>query len=278
MKLKFDITGKTQPDPFIFKDDDGKLYIYSTGVDGIHAYCANAIEEEWKYVGVILSVPRGDEYWAPSMIKLDGKYYLYFSYHIPGMFEHMHVAVSDKPIGPFEKLVRLYKRFTIDSHVVKTEAGLFLWYAEDNENCDRIGTRVMVLLLQTKKKIFKPKKNKQESSYEDSCFLMLFSTLNYTKYSFCIIASEMRRHCGKAAHKFLGQLPAPFTVSALKRATTSIAQLSASGDTRDTGSPKWTFCTVARPAAFPALFRCVFIFSLIRWCVLFVPFFLSFFG
>ena len=86
MKLKFDITGKTQPDPFIFKDDDGKLYIYSTGVDGIHAYCANAIEDEWKYMGVILSVPRGDEYWAPSMIKLDGKYYLYFSYHIPGMF------------------------------------------------------------------------------------------------------------------------------------------------------------------------------------------------
>ena len=73
----------------------------------------------------------------------------------------------------------------------------------------------MVLLLQTKKKIFKPKKNKQESSYEDSCFLMLFSTLNYTKYSFCIIASEMRRHCGKAAHKFLGQLPAPSTDSAL---------------------------------------------------------------
>ena len=144
MKLKFDITGKTQPDPFIFKDDDGKLYIYSTGVDGIHAYCANAIEDEWKYMGVILSVPRGDEYWAPSMIKLDGKYYLYFSYHIPGMFEHMHVAVSDNPTGPFEKPVRLYKRFTIDSHVVKTDAGLFLWYAEDNENCERIGTRIFV--------------------------------------------------------------------------------------------------------------------------------------
>ena len=61
---------------------------------------------------------------------------------------------------------------------------------------------------------------------------------NRTKRTFCIIASEMRRRCGKAAHKFLGQLPAPFTVSALKRATTSIAQLSASGDTRDTGSPK----------------------------------------
>lgn len=33
--------------------------------------------------------------------------------------------------------------------------------------------------------------------------------MNYTKYSFCIIASEMRRRRGKAAHIFLGQLPAP---------------------------------------------------------------------
>lgn len=38
---------------------------------------------------------------------------------------------------------------------------------------------------------------------------------NRTKRTFCIIASEMRRRRGKAAHKFLGQLPAPFTVSAL---------------------------------------------------------------
>ncbi|MBO5023659.1 MAG: family 43 glycosylhydrolase [Clostridia bacterium] len=144
MKLKFNVSGKTQPDPFIFRDDDGKLYIYATGIDGIHAYSSDSLDGEWNYEGIILTVPRGDEYWAPSMIKLDGRYYLYFSYHIPGMFEHMHVAVSDKPLGPFEKPVRLYKRFTIDSHVVKTEAGLFLWYAEDNENCDRIGTRIFV--------------------------------------------------------------------------------------------------------------------------------------
>jgi len=144
MKLKFNVLGKTQPDPFIFKDDDGKLYIYSTGIDGIHAYSSSSLDGIWKYEGIILAVPRGDEYWAPSMIKLDGRYYLYFSYHIPGMFEHMHVAVADNPLGPFEKPIRLYKRFTIDSHVVKTDAGLFLWYAEDNENCERIGTRIFV--------------------------------------------------------------------------------------------------------------------------------------
>lgn len=144
MKLNFDVVGKTQPDPFIFRDTDGKYYIYCTGVDGIHAYSADAPDALWHYEGIILSVPRGDEYWAPSMIELDGKYYLYFSYHIPGMFEHMHVAVADAPLGPFGSLTKLYNRFTIDSHVVKTDAGLFLWYSENNENCQRIGTRIFV--------------------------------------------------------------------------------------------------------------------------------------
>lgn len=44
---------------------------------------------------------------------------------------------------------------------------------------------------------------------------LLVVARNRTKRTFCIIASEMRRRRGKAAHKFLGQLPAPFTVSAL---------------------------------------------------------------
>ena len=56
----------------------------------------------------------------------------------------MHAAVSDSPLGPFKNEKCFYKRFSIDSHVVETEEGLFLWYAEDNTDCDRIGTRVFV--------------------------------------------------------------------------------------------------------------------------------------
>ncbi len=148
MKLNFNVTGKTQPDPFVFRDDDGKFYLYCTGIDGIHAYSSDSLTGLWTYEGIILKIPYkdrfGDEYWAPSMTKLDGKYYLYFSYHFPGMFEHMHVAVSEKPLGPFGEITRLYKRFTIDSHVVKTDAGLFLWYAEDDVNAERAGTRIFI--------------------------------------------------------------------------------------------------------------------------------------
>lgn len=144
MKLRFNVTGKTQPDPFVFRDDDGKFYIYNTGVEGVHAYSSDSLTGEWTYEGIVLTVPHGYEYWAPSIIKLEDTYYMYFSCCGNGSNEFMHVAVADRPLGPFGNPTRLYNRFTIDSHVVKTAAGLFLWYAENNEKCDRIGTRVFV--------------------------------------------------------------------------------------------------------------------------------------
>ena len=60
------------------------------------------------------------------------------------MFEHMHVAAAENPLGPFAAPKKLYNRFTIDPHAVKTEAGLYLFYAENNESADRAGTRIFV--------------------------------------------------------------------------------------------------------------------------------------
>ena len=44
MKLKFDVVGKHQPDPYIF-EDNGKLYLYVTAHDGVEAYSATTISE-----------------------------------------------------------------------------------------------------------------------------------------------------------------------------------------------------------------------------------------
>ena len=144
MKFNFDVKDKTQPDPFIFRDKSGKLYLYCTGFFGVHAYSAESLDSVWHYEGMVLRIRRGHRYWAPSVIEHEGMYYMYFSYHVPDNFEHMHVAVAETPLGPFKKLSKLYNRFTIDSHVVKTDAGLFLFYAENNEEDERIGTRVFV--------------------------------------------------------------------------------------------------------------------------------------
>ena len=42
MKLLFDVTGRTQPDPFIF-EDDGHFYLYVTALPGVGRKTANVV-------------------------------------------------------------------------------------------------------------------------------------------------------------------------------------------------------------------------------------------
>jgi len=143
MKLKFDVKGKYQPDPFIF-EDGGKLYLYVTAKNGVEAYSADDLLDVWHYEGIVASFEGRYDYWAPSVIKQGDRYYIYVSCSSNNEFQFMHAAVSDSPLGPFKNEKCFYKRFSIDSHVVETDKGLFLWYAEDNVDCERIGTRIFV--------------------------------------------------------------------------------------------------------------------------------------
>ena len=143
MKLKFDVKDRHQPDPFIFEDGE-KLYLYVTANKGVEAYSADDLFGVWHYEGIVASFDGRYDYWAPSVIKHGDRYFIYVSCSADNEFQFMHAAVSDSPLGPFKNEKCFYKRFSIDSHVVETEAGLFLWYAEDNTDCDRIGTRIFV--------------------------------------------------------------------------------------------------------------------------------------
>jgi len=143
MKLNFGNIRRSQPDPFIF-EDAGKFYLYVTAGDGVEAYSADSPFGEWTFTGVVCSIGTHRNYWAPSVIKIGDWYYMYVSCQDVGMFQFLHAAKSRSPLGPFTDARCLFDRFSIDSHVVQTEAGLFLWYAEDNTNTDRIGTRVFV--------------------------------------------------------------------------------------------------------------------------------------
>ncbi len=143
MKVNFTVKNRTQPDPFVFEDNE-KLYMYVTAHDGVEAYSADELFGEWKFEGVVCSLEGAVSYWAPCIIKLEDKYYIYFSCQNDEMFQYLHAAQGDSPLGPFSKPKRMFDRFTIDSHVVKTDNGLFLFYAEDNRDCERFGTRVFV--------------------------------------------------------------------------------------------------------------------------------------
>ena len=143
MKLQFNVKNRTQPDPYVF-EDGGKFYMFVTAINGVEAYTADDLFGEWAFQGTVCTVEGCKEYWAPCIIKTNGKYYLYFSCGNENMFQWLHVAEADTPLGPYTKQKALFDRFSIDAHVVETKDGLFLFYAEDNRDVERFGTRVFV--------------------------------------------------------------------------------------------------------------------------------------
>ena len=139
-----------QADPYII-EHNGKYYIYTTGDDGLYGYSCDTLLGDWKFEGQIFTLDGRDHFWAPSVIYLDGKFYMYFSFEyyedVPdqgGHHQAMHVAVSDNPMGPFTLAGQIAHPFSIDSHIVKTYAGLFLFYSPNTFEGERIGTHIVV--------------------------------------------------------------------------------------------------------------------------------------
>lgn len=147
MKLRFNEMGQAQPDPFVI-EDNGSFYLYTiesaASNHGVTVYESRALDGEWIYRGIVTDFADAHTFWAPSVIKLEDKFYMYVSCVTKAGRQFMHVACSTSPTGPFQNPKCLYDHFSIDSHMVKTDAGLFLWYAKDNTACERIGTRVYV--------------------------------------------------------------------------------------------------------------------------------------
>lgn len=139
-----------QADPYVFEYDN-KFYIYTTGSDGIYAYWSDNLFTGWKYYGKVFTVSGMHDFWAPSVIELDGLFYMYCSFEfygdIPDKGGHrqtMHVAVSDNPLGPFKNPKQILHPFSIDSHIVKNENGLFLFYSTNDFDSERPGTYIAV--------------------------------------------------------------------------------------------------------------------------------------
>ena len=139
-----------QADPFILKHND-KYYIYTTGDDGLYAHSCDSLLGDWKFEGRIFTIPGKECFWAPSAIYHEGKFYIYFSFEYydaepdqGGHHQAMHVIESENPLGPFTEAKNILKPFSIDSHIVKTEEGLFLFYSPNTFEGERIGTHIVV--------------------------------------------------------------------------------------------------------------------------------------
>ena len=95
-------------DPFIMLWQ-GKYYAYGTASpDGIAVYVSDDLKNWSSPTGVTngLALNKDDVYadrwfWAPEVYAINGKFYMYFSAD-----EHICVATSDSPLGPFRQEVQ----------------------------------------------------------------------------------------------------------------------------------------------------------------------------
>ena len=149
MKLIKDInlSAESQPDPYIL-EANGKFYIYATGFNGVSLYRSDNLFGGYEKVGEVASIKGKKDYWAPSVIELDGKFYMYVSCMPKDSSDTheqaMHVLTSDSPEGPFVNPVQILPPFSIDSHIVKNDDGLFLFYSCNDYESAMGGTYIVV--------------------------------------------------------------------------------------------------------------------------------------
>ena len=138
---------RSHPDPYILKGNDGKYYVYTTGGKGVHGYVADTLTGDYKYLGLVLQIENCYNFWAPCVIFTNGKYYMYTSCmnesYVPNG-ECMHVASSSTPYGPFTNAKKMLQPFSIDPHVVETDAGLYMFYSTNDYDYKRKGTYVVL--------------------------------------------------------------------------------------------------------------------------------------
>ncbi|WEV65017.1 glycoside hydrolase family 43 protein [Bifidobacterium sp. ESL0764] len=145
----------TAPDPFVL-EFRGCYYCYATDESGVQVSVSDDLAQ-WHHCGFAYQESGKKNYWAPSVIYLNGLFYMYVS-NMPEAEEDTHteimfVAVSADPLGPFEKQNELFDTFAIDSQVVRGEDGeLYLLYADNQTmgmDAVRPGTSVMVDRMET---------------------------------------------------------------------------------------------------------------------------------
>ena len=135
------LDGLADPDVLFWK---GVYYLYATNTDikeddplGFRVYTSENLVD-WQDAGMALRAEDSwgeKQFWAPDIVEKDGKFYLSYSVE-----EHLCVAVSDSPLGPFVQQVKepLHREIKeIDSHFFRDADGswylYFVRFHEDNE-------------------------------------------------------------------------------------------------------------------------------------------------
>lgn len=127
------------PDPYILIDN-GTYYLYATTDPG-NGYRVSSSTDlvNWKSLGVCAK--KGDiyengDFWAPEVYAYNNKYYLLYSTD-----EHLAIASSSSPAGPFKKCSDnyIFEHEGIDGHLFLDDDGkYYLYYAYFGDNGSEI--------------------------------------------------------------------------------------------------------------------------------------------
>lgn len=198
-------------DPFILLDD-GIYYMYGTGESsdtGIEVYKSTDLKE-WKGpVGKTngFALHEDDVYgkkwfWAPEVYHLNGKYYMFFSVE-----EHMAIAISDSPEGPFvqKKPSVLRDAKGIDHHLfidddgtkymffANFKEGLEIWGAEMKDDLSSIKENTLTKLISQSQEWEKSQKEPVGTVNEgpfvikkDGIYYMTYSANHYASQDYGI--------------------------------------------------------------------------------------------
>lgn len=128
----------TNPDPYILRWC-GNYYCYATDEFGVKVSVSENLTD-WSYEGYAIKEDAYRNYWAPSVIYINGIFYMYYSNVLADSSdcheECLKLAVSDRPEGPFVWKKTFFEKFSIDSHPVMWDGKLYLFYSVN----DWIGT------------------------------------------------------------------------------------------------------------------------------------------
>ena len=103
---------------------------------------------DWDYKGLCYIRVGHKEYWAPSVIEINNKFYMYVSTmevdETDVHLQRIQVAVANRPDEEFKFVTELIKPFSIDPHVVFSGENLYIFYSINDYDAERAGTLIVV--------------------------------------------------------------------------------------------------------------------------------------
>lgn len=139
-----------QADPFILEYKN-EFYIFTSAMGnekGVSCYKASSLMGDYEWMGIVFEILGHKEYWAPSVIQIEDTFYMYVSTirqdERRGHMQSLKVASAKHPSGPYTYLNDLTPPFSIDSHPVMTNSGLYLFYSDNDYESEKAGTKIVL--------------------------------------------------------------------------------------------------------------------------------------